>query len=135
MDNGIVFRAIGELDKLPSSVRAEYETTRAMSEKKAYPLRINAEILSAALLHRLDATCTDPRHREHVTIAVWDEGAPWRKAAPLAPPALAHPALRFDVDEPGHLAALEALAQRQGLGLNSSAAEVVAARLKDAVAA
>lgn len=33
MDNGIVFRAIGELDKLPSSVRAEYETTRAMSEK------------------------------------------------------------------------------------------------------
>ncbi len=94
-----------------------------------------AEILSATLLHRLDATCTDPRHREHVTIAVWDEGAPWRKAAPLAPPALAHPALRFDVDEPGHLAALEALAQRQGLGLNSSAAEVVAARLKDAVAA
>lgn len=90
-----------------------------------------AEILPAALLQCLDATCTEPRHREHVTLAVWDEGAPWRKAAPKAPPELAHPELRFDVDEPGHLAQLEALVQRHGLGLQSPAAAVVAARLKD----
>ncbi len=32
MDNQIRFRAIGELDRLPDSVRQEYETTRAMSE-------------------------------------------------------------------------------------------------------
>lgn len=94
-----------------------------------------AEILSAALLHHLAATCTEPRHREHVTIAVWDEGAPWRKAAPPAPPALAHPALRFDVDEPSHLQALEVLAERHGLDLRSPAAAVVAARLKEAVPA
>ena len=31
MDNGIVFRAIGELDRLPAQVREEYETTRDMS--------------------------------------------------------------------------------------------------------
>lgn len=31
MDNGIVFRAIGELDRLPASVRAEYERTRELS--------------------------------------------------------------------------------------------------------
>lgn len=91
-----------------------------------------AEILSAALLHRLASICTEARHREHVTVAVWDEGAPWRKAAPSAPAALAHPALRFDVDEPAHLEALEALAQRHGLTLASPAAEVVAARLRDA---
>ncbi len=90
-----------------------------------------AEILSAALLHRLNELCTEPRHREHVSIAVWDEGAPWRKAAPKAPPALAHPELRFDVDEPGHLALLESLVQVHGLGLQSPAAAVVAARLKD----
>lgn len=31
MDNGIVFRAIGQLDQLPADVRREYETTRDMS--------------------------------------------------------------------------------------------------------
>jgi len=31
MDNGIVFRAVGELDRLPPSVREEYERTREMS--------------------------------------------------------------------------------------------------------
>jgi undecaprenyl diphosphate synthase len=32
MRNGIVFRAIGELERLPAHVRREYEATRAMSE-------------------------------------------------------------------------------------------------------
>ncbi|MBX3467741.1 MAG: di-trans,poly-cis-decaprenylcistransferase [Planctomycetes bacterium] len=32
MDNGIVFRAVGELERLPAAVQREYETTRAMSE-------------------------------------------------------------------------------------------------------
>lgn len=90
-----------------------------------------AEILSASLLQGLDARCTEPRHREHVTIAVWDEGAPWRRAAPKAPPDLAHPELRFDVDEPAHLAELQSLVERHGLSLQSPAAAVVAARLKD----
>jgi undecaprenyl diphosphate synthase len=33
MDNGIVFRAVGELERLPARVLREYETTRAMSER------------------------------------------------------------------------------------------------------
>ena len=33
MQNGIVFRAIGELDRLPSQVREKYEETREMSAK------------------------------------------------------------------------------------------------------
>ncbi|MEZ6188911.1 MAG: polyprenyl diphosphate synthase [Planctomycetota bacterium] len=32
MDNSIVFRAVGELDRLPPEVRAEYERTRDMSK-------------------------------------------------------------------------------------------------------
>ena len=32
MDNGIRFRAMGELERLPERVRREYETTRAMSQ-------------------------------------------------------------------------------------------------------
>ncbi len=33
MENGIVFRAVGELDRLPPNVRGEYEKTRDMSAK------------------------------------------------------------------------------------------------------
>ena len=41
MDNGIVFRAMGELDRLPPSVRREYEVTRDMSaSNKGMVLRL-----------------------------------------------------------------------------------------------
>ncbi|MFG6413882.1 cytidylyltransferase domain-containing protein [Roseateles sp. DC23W] len=92
-----------------------------------------AEILPAALLHRLAADCTEPRHREHVTLALWDEDGPWacncRKACPRAPAALAFPELRFDVDEPGHLRLLQSLVDQSGLTLDSSAQDCVRALL------
>lgn len=90
-----------------------------------------AEILPAALLHKLAAECAEPRHREHVTLALWDETASWardcRKACPLAPAALAFPELRFDVDEPGHLQLLQSLVDESGLTLDSPAQACVRA--------
>lgn len=86
-----------------------------------------AEVLGAPLLARLAAECTDPRHREHVTLALWDNAAAYRLAAVPAPAALAFPELRFDVDRPEHLAELASLCERAGLDFSSSAAEVVAA--------
>ena len=86
-----------------------------------------AEVLGAPLLARLAAECTDARHREHVTLTLWDHASAYRLAAVPAPAALAFPDLRFDVDRPEHLAELSSLCERAGLGLSSSAAEVVAA--------
>lgn len=86
-----------------------------------------AEVLSAPLLARLAAECTDARHREHVTLALWDNASAYRLAAVPAPAALAFPDLRFDVDRPEHLAELSSLCERAGLSPSSSAAEVVAA--------
>ena len=92
-----------------------------------------AEILPAALLHRLAAECTDLRHREHVTLALWDEATRWardcRKTCPPAPAALAFPALRFDVDEPAHLQTLQSLVDDAGLSLDSPARDCVRALL------
>lgn len=89
-----------------------------------------AEILGAPLLQQLDRETSDARHREHVTIALWDHAERYRLVAPAAPPSLAHPELRFDVDRPEDLAALETLVREQGLTLESTAAEVIAARLR-----
>lgn len=90
-----------------------------------------AEILPAALLHRLAAECSEPRHREHVTLALWDETTPWgrdcRKTCPPAPAALAFPELRFDVDEPAHLQRLQSLVDEAGLTLDSPAQACVQA--------
>lgn len=86
-----------------------------------------AEVLGAPLLALLSAQCTDARHREHVTLALWDQADRYRLAAVPAPAALAFPDLRFDVDRPEHLAELALLCERAGLNLSSSAAEVVAA--------
>ncbi len=92
-----------------------------------------AEILPAALLHRLAAECAEPRHREHVTLALWDETTPWardcRKTCPRAPAALAFPELRFDVDEPAHLQQLQSLVDESGLTLDSPAQDCVQALL------
>ena len=92
-----------------------------------------AEILPAALLHRLAAECAEPRHREHVTLALWDETTPWardcRKTCPRAPASLAFPELRFDVDEPAHLERLQSLVDEAGLTLDSPAQDCVQALL------
>ncbi len=86
-----------------------------------------AEVLGAPLLARLAADYTDVRHREHVTLALWDNASAYRLAAVPAPAVLAFPDLRFDVDRPEHLAELALLCACAGLGLSSTAAEVVAA--------
>ncbi|OYU71783.1 MAG: hypothetical protein CFE45_42280 [Burkholderiales bacterium PBB5] len=57
----------------------------------------------------------------------WDHASAYRLAAVPAPAALAFPDLRFDVDRPEHLSELALLCERAGLGLSSTAAEVVAA--------
>jgi len=86
-----------------------------------------AEVLGAPLLARLAAESTDARHREHVTLALWEQAERYRLAAVPAPAALAFPDLRFDVDRPEHLVVLAELCQRAGLDMASTAAEVAAA--------
>jgi len=123
----------GEVDRLLGffdGAGADYACNHLDRLGSGYADGFGAEVLGADLLQRLHRSTVLPRHREHVTLYLWDHAGDFRLAAPPAPAALAHPALRFDVDQPAHLAALEALRARAGLDLNSPAAEVVAAALQ-----
>jgi spore coat polysaccharide biosynthesis protein SpsF len=88
-----------------------------------YPDGLGAEILSAALLNRLAAVTTEPRRREHVTSYIWDHSSEFRIETVPAPPEIAFPDIRLDVDTPHDLERLRSIVQ--GLDIHSSAAEVV----------
>jgi len=93
-----------------------------------------AEILGAELLRKLAAQAVDGGHREHVTAYLWDHAKTYRMAAVPAPPELAYPWLKFDVDLPADLVRLEKLVAA-GAGIDSTAAQVVALALaQDATA-
>lgn len=88
-----------------------------------------AEIVDAELLRQVAAKATEARHREHVTLYLWDHANDYRMKAVPAPPELAYPELRFDVDEPGDLIRLEALAA--SVDLETRAARIVELALKN----
>jgi hypothetical protein len=65
-------------------------------------------------------------HREHVTLAVVEGVVSASIHGCLAPPELARPDMRFDVDLPGDLARLQQLVTSGNLTPESSAIEVLA---------
>jgi len=83
-----------------------------------------AEILRRNVLEDVAGKARDPRHREHVTLYLWDHTAQYRMAVVPAPPELAHPELRFDVDSTDDLAFLESLVA-SGVSLQSPAMEII----------
>jgi spore coat polysaccharide biosynthesis protein SpsF (cytidylyltransferase family) len=87
------------------------------------------EVISRVLLTKLDSQVLSAEHREHVTLAIADGSVKADVHGCVAPPLLARPELRFDVDEPHDLQHLQALAAFARLHIGSSAAEVVAAEI------
>ena len=84
-----------------------------------------AEVVSRALLERLNATQLSAPHREHVTLAVIDGVVKANIHACIAPSSLARPDLRFDVDHPEDLVHLQKLVVGGGLSPASSAFAVL----------
>jgi spore coat polysaccharide biosynthesis protein SpsF len=85
-----------------------------------------AEIIRREVLERMSNSTRSSSHREHVTLAIHDGTIACRVFAPLAPPALRYPDLRFDVDRPEDLDRLKALVSL-GIHQGSSAAQVIEA--------
>jgi len=84
-----------------------------------------AEVISAGLLRRLATMNLTPQQREHVTLAIVDESVQVESLACTAPPQLAYPHLRFDVDVFTDFARLNRLVLRHSLSIDSVAAEIV----------
>lgn len=85
------------------------------------------EVVSRELLRTLSVSRLSDSHREHVTLALVDGTVSTRLHGCPAPPDLARPDLRFDVDTPADLARLEDLVTSSGLDVNSTAREILAA--------
>ena len=85
------------------------------------------EVISRVLLTDLDGRDLSAEHREHVTLAIADGSVKAHVHGCEAPPSLARPELRFDVDEPQDLQYLQTRVEFARLHIRSSAAEVVAA--------
>lgn len=83
-----------------------------------------AEILSAALLTRIAENAHELRHREHVTLYLWDHASQYKLKALTAPSGLAFPALRFDVDSPADLEYLETLVRAE-VAIETSARDII----------
>jgi|GEM_PF-137202 len=83
-----------------------------------------AEILSAALLEKIAANALEARHREHVTLYLWDHASEYTLTSVAAPAELAFPKLRFDVDTPDDLANLEVLV-RAGVAIDTPAPDII----------
>ena len=85
------------------------------------------EVITRSLLTELNRRDLSGEHREHVTLAIADGSVKAHVHGCVAPPSLAQPELRFDVDEPQDLQHLQTLVAFARLHIGSSAAEVIAA--------
>jgi aminopeptidase-like protein/spore coat polysaccharide biosynthesis protein SpsF (cytidylyltransferase family) len=89
-----------------------------------------AEVLSNALLQHLALTVTQVRYREHATLYLWEHPDQFILNAVQAPNRIAFPELRFDVDSPQDLEALQQLTDA-GVGIESTAVEIVSIAQRD----
>jgi len=108
------------LDRLP-----DYAFNHIPKMGNLYPDGLGAEIFSSALLRRMAASTTETRHREHVTLYVWDHTSEFRIQTIPAPPEIAFPHVKLDVDTRDDLERLRRLLG--GLDIDSPAVDIVKA--------
>lgn len=118
-----------EIDRLVAFMRhagADYAFNHLDRLGNGYADGFGAEIVSVDALRAAAVESRDPADHEHVTTFIWRHPDRFAVATFAAPPALRHPELRFDVDTPADLAALEPLA---ALGIDASGAAFIEAAL------
>jgi spore coat polysaccharide biosynthesis protein SpsF (cytidylyltransferase family) len=105
--------------------RPDYAFNHLEGLDNQYADGFGAEMLTRELLGTCDQQAHEPRHREHVTSYIWDHIHAFRIVTPPAPPELAFPSLKFDIDEPEDLERLAPMATE--IGIAGRAADFVRA--------
>jgi spore coat polysaccharide biosynthesis protein SpsF len=117
----------GEVDQLVDAyleADVDYACNHFDCFGSRYANGFGAEILDAILLADAADRFSEPRYREHVTLFCREHLGGYRLLAVPAPPDLAFPSLRFDVDRPADLAYLEHLVHC-GVTVGTPAAHIV----------
>jgi len=116
-----------EIDRLVSHFRnnsCDYACNHQARLGNHYADGFGAEILSNDLLQKLTRVVANDRHREHVTLYVWDHSSEYRLSTVPTPKELAYPELRFDVDHLHDLTYLNTLI-KAGVNIGSTAKDVI----------
>ena len=116
-----------EIDRLVSEFKAtpcDYACNHQNRLDSGYADGFGAEIVSNSLLEDLAKSATKDIHREHVTLYLWDHQHKYQLHSVKAPPSLAFPKLRIDVDTPADLQRLQILAEA-GVGIKASAKDII----------
>ncbi len=120
---------LDQLIDLHRGQSTDYANIRAQSHHAiSYPHGLNGEVLTRAAFARMIELGHEPRHREHVTIAI-DEHPDAFRTATLAPPrSLSRPHAKICVDTPVDLERVRRVVEALGPGaLEAGVPEIVAA--------
>lgn len=99
-----------EIDRLVNYYlqnRPDYAFNHLSRLGSKYADGFGAEIMSAEVLYEMDRAARQQDQREHLTKYIWDNQHAFQIGVIQAPNFLAHEGLKFDVDTPEDLAALE----------------------------
>ncbi len=124
------FVAAEEIDRLVVAHKSgsfDYSCNHQQRLANRYADGFGAEILSTSLLNDISKSTTQTAHREHVTSYVWDNSAKFKIQAVEAPPELAFPEVKLDIDTPEDLQKLNEFVVKYAINAASSAAKIVQA--------
>ena len=120
VDPGELERLIIEFKSQPCDYACNHQDRLGSS----YADGFGAEIFSNDLLQKIAKISKDSRHREHVTLYIWDHAHRFQLYCLQAPPELAFPEMKFDVDTHSDLIRLNDLVSK-GVKINSAAAKII----------
>jgi spore coat polysaccharide biosynthesis protein SpsF len=124
------FVAAEEIDRLVIAHKSgnfDYSCNHQQRLDNRYADGFGAEILSTSLLNNISQLTTQSGHREHLTSYVWDNSSKFNIQAVIAPPELAFPEMKLDIDTPEDLKTLNEFVQKCAITTASSAAKIAQA--------
>ena len=103
----------------------DYAFNHIPSGTNRYPDGLGAEILRYSLLEKIAGDSNLPEDREHVTRYIWRNKDKFRIGSPVAPPEIAFPRIKLDIDTQIDFDKMNSLyhyMQTRGLSITNAAA-------------
>ena len=117
----------GEIDRLVTEYQqkpCDYACNHLDRLGSGYADGFGAEILSNSLLQQIAKFAKELKYREHCTLYLWDHADSYKLYPIQAPPELAYPEMRFDIDTPQDLQNLRKYVEKN-ITLDSTAGGII----------
>lgn len=88
---------------------AEYSFNHRPALENRYPDGLGVEVVNTEVLNAISRLTVKPAHREHVTAYIWDHLSDFHVETVVAPPSIAGPDIKLDIDTERDLERLKLL--------------------------